>query len=414
MTVIIDNGDAEYSHSTGGTTITGDDGTEANTEVFDWLELRYNTNRTWLSNAFMLGDDSYITDIILTVYRSGTPTGYMWIEIYDDNSGVPGSIVGALSSTVVTDTLTAFNTGEDKTFTWDIKKPTITANTKYWIVVKGDFAIEALHYVNIRHSSGVYAYPVYKYDGSTWTSISNIELCFTMHYSDINGYEDDYEYFEAGSNSYYARWEFTDLPALEQIDVYVHYPTNTDGAEDIVYTMEGAAIASSQISQLLTQDQWVHIFSTKDIEIANYLYITLNQSATGVAYADACKLVYIPTTTTQIICSVLDSVLDGEAATITQPSTPIECTYSDSVFVGVTATIMGEFSNVICTAADNVLRAQTCQVYWGVPKAGRAGHIRDRIWGHRKYKNMLPDEREKGKFTEEDIERLLKNWPNIF
>lgn|SRR3972149_1871919 len=87
------------------------------------------------------------TPIKISMYMSktGSPTGNVWLEIWSDSGGNPGSIItNGQSANVDVSTLS----GDWKDFTFSTF-PSLTNGSQYWLVMKGDYTYSGTHYANV-------------------------------------------------------------------------------------------------------------------------------------------------------------------------------------------------------------------------------------------------------------------------
>lgn len=107
----------------------------------------------FVAQSFKHIHDLEITSITIRGIKNGSPTGTIWVEIQEYDSGsFPGSLVvnelsGVLTTTGTSDTKDVSaqaGAATDIGFTFT-NNPIIKGNTKYWLVVKGSYAFNASH-----------------------------------------------------------------------------------------------------------------------------------------------------------------------------------------------------------------------------------------------------------------------------
>lgn len=105
--------------------------------------LRNNTASYKFAQQFTPTQSGSVDQADIKIYKAGTPTGNIWVEIWSDNgSDLPNAQLGGDSNVVDVSTLGAAD-GAFVTFTWSSNLPPIVASTKYWLVWDGDFAESA-------------------------------------------------------------------------------------------------------------------------------------------------------------------------------------------------------------------------------------------------------------------------------
>lgn len=94
----------------------------------------------YLAQQFTPTRAGKIDRIDIKIYKTGSPTGNVSVEIWSDNgSDLPNALLGGASANVDVSTLGA-DPGDFVTFTFTAaNQPTIVASTKYWIVFAGDY-----------------------------------------------------------------------------------------------------------------------------------------------------------------------------------------------------------------------------------------------------------------------------------
>lgn len=101
----------------------------------NYFGLRNGSN-DGLAQKFSSSISGYLTKITVHIWKNGSPTGNVWVGIYSNNSGNPGTSLCS-SSTIDVSTLSGSG-GEDKNFTYS--GCYITSGTDYWVVYLGDYS----------------------------------------------------------------------------------------------------------------------------------------------------------------------------------------------------------------------------------------------------------------------------------
>jgi len=152
-------------------------------------KLRSNAGQTLLSQSFKLEFDYELTRINLKLRKIGSPTGNIWAEIHQTRSGTlttknnsPG-IVGQGTDNLDVSTLTgAFETKE---LVFSGTKPSLNKNNTYYLVIYGDFTVNAGNFVEVGFDCSSPDYQDGKYweiDGSlSWKSYGTVDLIFELY-----------------------------------------------------------------------------------------------------------------------------------------------------------------------------------------------------------------------------------------
>lgn len=96
------------------------------------LDIDDGTARERLAQSFQTEANAYVKSLELYLNRVGAPGGTCYVEVYDDNSGEPGSLLGTSDSRNIDD-LPAV--GTNIRFNFDINVP-VTKTTDYWMVLR--------------------------------------------------------------------------------------------------------------------------------------------------------------------------------------------------------------------------------------------------------------------------------------
>ena len=121
--------------------------------------LRDDAARTGLAQGFKPDYSLPIARVTLSLKKTGTPTGNIWVEIWTDAT-TPSAQLLADSAVVDISTLTGSFAGITFDFTTPIP---VVAGTQYYIVLQGNNTIDGANYAQWEHSgSNSYA------DGGPW------------------------------------------------------------------------------------------------------------------------------------------------------------------------------------------------------------------------------------------------------
>jgi hypothetical protein len=158
--------------------------------------LRYSTSYLKFGQQFIPSVSGNIAEVHLNLYKSGSPSGNVWAELWSDNgSNLPNAQLGTNSDTVSTASITGSDVGTSQEITFTFTNgPAMTSGTKYWIVFNGDYSINTTNWIAItftdgtdRYASGVIAI----YAGSSWSAgAANTDYNFKEYYSlpETSGY----------------------------------------------------------------------------------------------------------------------------------------------------------------------------------------------------------------------------------
>ena len=156
----------------------------------DIQDLRESVATTLMAQEFQVQEASDVTKVKLYLSKFGTPTGNIWAEIHSAQVGTKtaknqsDNIVGEASDSVDISTLSAFPTYGWITFTFSGVRPPLTANTIYYLVIYGDFAVSASAHVKVGHDKISPTYSIGQRwdidDGLAWTKKEDIDLIFEV------------------------------------------------------------------------------------------------------------------------------------------------------------------------------------------------------------------------------------------
>jgi len=153
-------------------------------------ELRAIVGHTLLAQSFKLGTANEVSSVKLKLRKQGTPATNVWVEIHSSQEGTSATkntstnIVGQASDNVAIAGIgTTFAT---HTFTFSGTKPSLSADTTYYLVVYGDYAVSTTNYVIVGYdvSSPAYTNGRYWKINATyvWTSHQNsVDMVFEIY-----------------------------------------------------------------------------------------------------------------------------------------------------------------------------------------------------------------------------------------
>jgi len=154
-------------------------------------ELRALAANTLLAQSFKLEAPCDASKIKLKLRKIGSPTGTLWVEIHYARGGTSEAketsayIVGQATDDLDVSALTG--SFETKELTFSGTKPSLSADTTYYIVVYGGgtFAVNATNFVEVGFDCSNPSYEDGKYwkiDGSLdWTGSNAVDLVFELY-----------------------------------------------------------------------------------------------------------------------------------------------------------------------------------------------------------------------------------------
>jgi hypothetical protein len=133
--------------------------------------LRLNSNTEMAAQSFTTTVAlAELHEVALSVAKQGSPTGNLWVEIQADSAGEPSGTALATSTKKLASRAPGSFAFNPFVFTGD-QRIALANSTVYWIVLKGDFAIDGTNYIIWgRVTSGGYAGgTALHYNGSSWS-----------------------------------------------------------------------------------------------------------------------------------------------------------------------------------------------------------------------------------------------------
>ncbi len=146
------------------------------------IALRDDAARTGLAQSFKNDYNLPIARVALSLKKTNSPTGNIWVEIWTDAPGAPNAQLLSDSAVVNIATLTASFASYDFNFAVPIP---VTVGTTYYIVLQADNTIDGINYVQWEHSgSNNYTKgSPFKHDaGVTWSANGTSDHVFNTQY----------------------------------------------------------------------------------------------------------------------------------------------------------------------------------------------------------------------------------------
>jgi len=152
------------------------------------------TSAQWVAFIFTAVNSFTVTQAVLRLSRTGSPTFNVDVRIYTDNAGNPGTLIGTGSGTVAASSVATSES--DVMFTG--LSAAITAGTKYHIVIHCSATQNSSNDLLWEHSFGVAADIVHNStDGSTWSTFnSSVKSKYTLYA--FAQYNNNYQFISAG------------------------------------------------------------------------------------------------------------------------------------------------------------------------------------------------------------------------
>jgi hypothetical protein len=157
--------------------------------------LRYSSSYQKHAQQFTPSATKLCDTIDISIYKSASPSGNVWVEIWSDTGAdLPNAQIGSDSSTVACSSITdSAYPGTMTTFTF-ASPIALTAGTKYWIVFDGDYAESTTDWVAWDNLETGY------YEGGrmarmavgTWYDQSPRDFRFNEYYSGDSGFTSVY------------------------------------------------------------------------------------------------------------------------------------------------------------------------------------------------------------------------------
>lgn len=151
-------------------------------------ELRSVAPQRLLAQGFKATSAGEVTKVTLKLRKIGSPSGNLWVEIHSAQAGTSftknasTSIVGQASDNVAASGLGASFASQD--FTFSGTKPSLIADTTYYLVVYGDYSVSSSNFVIVGFDASSPTYSNGSYwtiNGSyVWSGDSNIDLVFEV------------------------------------------------------------------------------------------------------------------------------------------------------------------------------------------------------------------------------------------
>ncbi len=155
----------------------------------DGQVIRASSSALGLGQSFVPSVTADIYSIKAKPYKDTAISGNIWIELWSDSAGSPGT---KLATSTTTFNVSTFSTGEnpgtavEREFVFAAGN-SLTSGTTYWFVINGDWALSNSIYA-AQAGSNPYASGTTKQDNSvTWTERATYDCYFREYYAAAAG-----------------------------------------------------------------------------------------------------------------------------------------------------------------------------------------------------------------------------------
>ncbi|MEW6534352.1 MAG: choice-of-anchor R domain-containing protein [Candidatus Auribacterota bacterium] len=201
-----------------------------NSHMDGWFLL--DTSISKAACSFSALDTGPLAKVRLRLKKTGTPAGgSVWVSIYTNSSNKPGSLIGAVSSTVDVSQISSDQYGSNADFYFG-SSVSLTAGQTYWIVLEGNYARSAGTGISWGYDNDYTTSPVganaSTHNGTAW-SAQNKSLLYASWVRQIGAEE-------LFVNHYTSGWQYS--PVVESNGssyLMTWHSYGQDGAEDGIY-----------------------------------------------------------------------------------------------------------------------------------------------------------------------------------
>lgn len=161
---------------------------EMTTADYHIFKIGNNTTTEYEQGAGKLSISSSgnISKVTFKLTKFGTPTGNIWVRIYDDDSGSPGASLG-VSDTVDVSTLVSYGTPTDQDFVFSTPIA-VTSGNSYYFIIEFDFAVSSSHHVRASgttsETAGWWRWVIYQDDTEVG---SQYQALYIRIYKEVTG-----------------------------------------------------------------------------------------------------------------------------------------------------------------------------------------------------------------------------------
>ena len=141
----------------------------------------YENGNEWTATA-----DMDIAQVVIQQYQYNSPSGDVWIQIYDESGGVPNAkVTNGKSSVVDVSTLLTGYTGSETAFTFSTP-PSLTNGSTYFFMVESDVAIDGTNFLRGRRAVDATFDQWYHTQADSWTEYDTYSINMVI-YEEVAG-----------------------------------------------------------------------------------------------------------------------------------------------------------------------------------------------------------------------------------
>lgn len=220
-----------------------------------------------LAQGFKLNRAATVGRVYLYLEKTGSPTGYLWAEIYDDDDGPDGLVANGQSDPVACSSVASGWVA----FDYDLgARPKINVSNQYWLVLR-----HALYDAGIAWS-GDQEYPhylngvAYTYNGTVWAAISPAtDLAFKLLsgrretvYSELHEVEGISAFFTDGNDG--QRFNHSTNPSIQSV---MDFQENNDKMIDGWLVGAGLSAPLTSDAEIAIVSQYANHCVALDVEM---------------------------------------------------------------------------------------------------------------------------------------------------
>lgn len=149
----------------------------------DPIDLRDSAGTYYIAQTFQPGTDYTITAVEVKLLKTGSPSGYVWIELWNTLSNEPSSLIsGAISTKIKASDIS----GSATQYKFYLPKGiSVASGTTYAVVINCDYSVDASNYITVRANTGGGLTPGQAYTGTSagddWTGVGIDDLWIKLY-----------------------------------------------------------------------------------------------------------------------------------------------------------------------------------------------------------------------------------------
>jgi len=147
----------------------------------DPINLRNGSSSYYIAQTFD-GGGYTITAIEIKLLKTGSPKGYVWVELWNTDGTYPTTLISGAISTKIKATDISGTATQYKFYL--PKGISLSNGTRYAVVVNCNYPIDASNYITVRANSPAGLTPGQAYTGTSvlvWTGVGNDDLWIKMY-----------------------------------------------------------------------------------------------------------------------------------------------------------------------------------------------------------------------------------------